>query len=453
MEIPKELINSLAGINKFDKASFLSAHEKAPYISIRLHPVKGHSMFTAYEQVPWCATGRYLEERPVFTVDPLFHTGAYYVQEASSMLLDHMLRQLLPDRSGLRVLDLCAAPGGKSTLIASLLEDDSLLICNEVIRSRASILEENITRWGYMNTWVTSNDPGSFKKLTGYFDVIVVDAPCSGSGMFRKDEKAINEWSENNVALCSQRQQRILADIWPSLKENGVLIYSTCSYSVEENEDVLDWLGSSFKLDSLQVSVEDNWGIEETFSEKNKLTGYRFFPGKVKGEGLFMSAVRKKEDTGAIKLVKYKYAHDKKSYDQCSYLLNTDFLCIPTEQDYIAIEPVHEADYHLLKKHLYLRKTGTSLGVPTKKDWLPAHDVALSVSLSTAIKKVDLSKEQALKFLKKEAPELDGLEKGWYVVCYNGLGIGWIKALGNRINNYLPKNWRIRMEINDADWA
>lgn len=452
-QIPEQLLKSLNDVKGFDKELFLNAHGETVPVSIRLHPQKTEGIRLGTEVVPWCATGRYLEERPVFTVDPLFHSGAYYVQEASSMFVDHMLRQLLHDRSRLRVLDLCAAPGGKSTLIASLLEDDSLLICNEVIRSRASILEENITRWGYMNTWVTSNDPGSFKKLTGYFDVIVVDAPCSGSGMFRKDEKAIDEWSENNVALCSQRQQRILADIWPSLKEDGVLIYSTCSYSVEENEDVLDWLGSSFKLDSLQVSVKDNWGIEETLSEKNKLTGYRFFPGKVKGEGLFMSAVRKKEDTGAIKPVKYKSTHDKKAYDQCHYLLNTDFLCLSTEQDYIAIEPVHEADYHLLKKHLYLRKTGTSLGVSTKKDWLPSHDVALSVSLSTAIKKVDLNKEQALKFLKKEAPELDGLEKGWYVVCYNGLGIGWIKALGNRINNYLPKNWRIRMEINDADWA
>ncbi|MBZ0099994.1 MAG: RsmB/NOP family class I SAM-dependent RNA methyltransferase, partial [Taibaiella sp.] len=227
------------------------------------------------------------------TTDPLYHAGAYYVQEASSMFLSQVIQQLIPERNNLRVLDLCAAPGGKSTLIASLLEKDSLLISNEVIRTRASILEENITRWGYMNTWVTSNDPKDFSKLKGYFDIIVVDAPCSGSGLFRKDERALDEWSEANVQLCAQRQQRILADVWPALKENGILMYATCSYSPQEDEEILDWLGDDFEVASLPVQLSEEWGVVETTSAKHQFKGYRFFPHKVQGEGFFIAAVRK----------------------------------------------------------------------------------------------------------------------------------------------------------------
>lgn len=258
--LPDILLRDLENVKGFNKEQFIEAHQMQAATSIRLHPQKGKNLFADNEQVPWCATGRYMPQRPVFTTDPLYHAGAYYVQEPSSMFLDYVLGQLLPNRSGLRVLDLCAAPGGKSTLIASLLEEDSLLVSNEVIRTRASILEENMTRWGHMNTWVTSNDPRDLGKLKSYFDVIVVDAPCSGSGLFRKDQRALDEWSEGNVQLCSQRQQRILADIWPSLKQGGILVYATCSYSQQEDEDVIDWVADTFGVDSLGVEVNESGG-------------------------------------------------------------------------------------------------------------------------------------------------------------------------------------------------
>ena len=181
-------------------------------------------------------------QRPSFTFDPLFHAGTYYVQEASSMFLEQALKQSVDLSQPLRVLDLCAAPGGKSTLLQSLLNKESLLVSNDVIKSRAAILEENIVKWGAANVVVTNNDPAHFARLENYFDAIVIDAPCSGSGLFRRDPEAINEWSENNVQLCSQRQQRIVADVWPALKQNGILIYSTCSYSAEEDEAILDWM-------------------------------------------------------------------------------------------------------------------------------------------------------------------------------------------------------------------
>ncbi len=207
--LPQPLLNSLQDVKDFNEPAFIAAHEQPAVISVRLNPFKPTPSFADNERVPWCANGRYLLERPKFTLDPFFQAGAYYVQEASSMFLYHMMRSLLPERDGLRVLDLCAAPGGKSTLIASLLGESSLLVSNEVIRTRASVLEENMVRWGYTNTWVTSNDPRDFSKLSGYFDVIVVDAPCSGSGLFRKDERALDEMERNRtVTLCAQRQQR-----------------------------------------------------------------------------------------------------------------------------------------------------------------------------------------------------------------------------------------------------
>ncbi len=452
MNLPQQLIDSLTTVKGFDKEALIAAHNHPAVTSVRLNPHKYSTAFADNEQVPWCASGRYLNERPVFTLDPLFHAGAYYVQEASSMFLQQVLSNEVLNNRPLRVLDLCAAPGGKSTLIASFLGEDDLLVSNEVIRSRASILEENMTRWGHMNTWVTANDPKDLGRLTGYFDVIVVDAPCSGSGLFRKDARALDEWSEANVQLCCQRQQRILADVWPALKENGVLIYATCSYSPQEDEEILDWLSESFEVKGLSVTTQQEWGVVETQSTKG-LQGYRFSPDKVKGEGFFIAAVQKKEEADELKPVRYKTLQDKKAQEQTQHLLDTDFICLqPDKENYVAIHPGHEVDYHTLKQFVYLRKTGTQLGTPTPKEWLPAHDVALSIHRSKSIPQIELNKEQALKFLKKEEADITLNDKGWFLLTYKGLGLGWIKSIGNRYNNYLPKHWRIRMEISDADW-
>lgn len=452
MNLPQQLIDSLLSVKGFDKEALIAAHTHPAVTSVRLNPHKPSPAFADNEKVLWCDEGRYLNERPVFTVDPLYHAGAYYVQEASSMFLQQVLNSEVLNNRPLRVLDLCAAPGGKSTLIASFLGEDDLLVSNEVIRSRASILEENMTRWGHMNTWVTANDPRDLGKLTGYFDVIVVDAPCSGSGLFRKDTKALEEWSSANVQLCCQRQQRILADVWPALKEDGVLIYATCSYSPQEDEEILDWMAESFEAKGLRVHTEAGWGVVETES-KNGLHGYRFSPDKVRGEGFFIAAVQKTESADEMKPVRYKTIADKKAHEQTKHLLDTDFVCLQLDKEsYVAIHPSHEVDYHTLKQFVYLRKTGINLGTPVAKEWLPSHDVALSIHRSKALPAMELTREQALKYLKKEDFELPSNDKGWFLLTYNGLGLGWIKSLGNRFNNYLPKHWRIRMEITDADW-
>lgn len=455
--LPPALLDDLQQVPGFEQAAFIAAHQQPAPVSVRVHPLKGDLAFDTLPRVPWCASGRYLAERPVFTLDPAFHAGAYYVQEASSMFLGYLWESVIADRTGLRVLDLCGAPGGKSTLIASLLDEESLLISNEVIRARATILEENMTRWGYANTWVSSNDPREFgRRYPGYFDAMIVDAPCSGSGLFRKDAAAINEWSPDAVALCSARQQRILADVWPALKENGYLFYATCSYSPEEDEQILDWLADEYELAALTFALPEDWGVVPVTSPKHQLSGYRFFPDKVKGEGFFIAVLQKKEASASFYYPKYKTGHSKKAEEQAGHLLNnSQFAFIENDcKEFTAIRPYHQPDWHLLKEGLYLRKAGVLLGEMTHKDWVPAHDIALSIDRNPNLPVIELSLEQALLYLKKEEvawPE--DLKKGWYIVTYKGNGLGWIKALSNRVNNYLPKHWRIRMSLPDENPA
>ena len=263
--LPAQLIQSLEGVIGFDKDAFEKVHYSGEQItSVRLNPVKPsvfHYPDIALTPIPWAETGYYLSQRPSFTFDPLFHAGCYYVQEPSSMFLEQALRQTVDLTKPLKVLDLCAAPGGKSTHIQSLISAESLLVSNEVIKARAGVLKQNIIKWGCSNIIVTNNDPQHFSRIEGFFDVMVVDAPCSGSGLFRRDEAAIDEWSLDNVQLCCGRQRRILADALPALHEGGVLVYSTCSYSKEENEDLMDWLVQECGLENLQLQVEKEWGI------------------------------------------------------------------------------------------------------------------------------------------------------------------------------------------------
>ena len=340
--LPTELIQSLRNLESFNEEAFKAVHQSGTQIvSIRLNPSKAGQRSTNNEQlekVPWSSNGYYLPERPSFTLDPLFHAGAYYVQEASSMFLEEVLKQTVDLSKPLKVLDLCAAPGGKSTLIQSIISKESLLVSNEVIKTRVNILSENITKWGAANVIVTNNDPADFLRLKNYFDVIVVDAPCSGSGLFRKDPNAITEWSESNVQLCAQRQQRILADIMPSLKDGGVLIYSTCSYSQQEDEAISDWLIEQFKparmtrsdgVESLRFKVDESWGIVETVSEKENAYGYRFYPDKVKGEGFFIAAFKKKSFDIEVKSNPARggtKVKRKKKYTYCKRNRNTQTL-------------------------------------------------------------------------------------------------------------------------------
>ena len=450
---PSAFLRSLKEQFNIEEADLFSGGEESCVTSIRLNPFKPIHKFADAEQVPWCANGRYLDSRPSFVADPLFHAGCYYVQEASSMFLEQALKQTINLDSSLRILDLCAAPGGKSTLINSLINKESFLVSNEIIKSRTAVLSENLTKWGTLNTVVSNNDPEDFKRLEGYFNVVVVDAPCSGSGMFRKDPDSIRQWSESAVQLCSQRQRRILADVYPCLKEGGILIYSTCSYSKEENEAIADWLCLEFGMESLMLKLDDNWGIQETRSDKNHCFGYRFYPHKVRGEGFFIACFRKKEATPEMKFYKERLPSiNKKDQEIIKKWISKDanISLITVGAEYAAIYSHHETDLAFLQSKLYLKKSGVRLGKLAGKDLVPDHQLALSQIVNAEINKIEVSREQAISYLRKDELKLQKQqESGWALITHQNYALGWVKVLPNRINNYYPKEWRILKEFFD----
>lgn len=451
-EIPVALLASLKDVEGFDEIPFVQTHRSGKQIvSIRINPAKfdiGQVSFNVEEKVPWSSNGYYLTERPSFTTDPLFHAGAYYVQEASSMFLEEAIRQSCDLKQTLRVLDLCAAPGGKSTLIQSLISEESLLVSNEVIKPRANILSENMTKWGAVNVVVTNNDPIHFQRLPDFFDLIVVDAPCSGSGLFRKDPDAIDEWSTGNVELCSQRQQRILADIMVSLKPGGVLIYSTCSYSKAEDEEIEDWLIEHQSVSNIRLLFNQEWGIVETISSKYKSYGYRFYPDKVKGEGFFIAVFKKQEGFAVSKEIKAKTkptllgkAQQELIY---TYIQQPDKYRFVFWQDEVLAFPASMYEtILLLQSVLYLKKAGVKIGSIIRNDLIPDHEWAISCIAAIFLQKVEVEKETALQYLRRKDIEINSDMKGWAIITYLGISLGLVKILPGRINNYYPKEWRI----------
>ena len=444
--LPPSLLKSLQGVEGFDKPLFEAVHLSGEKVtSIRLNPAKNTIKPKEGEAIPWCPYGYYLPQRPSFTFDPIFHAGGYYVQEASSMFLWEALKQTVGNNTaGLKVLDLCAAPGGKSTLLASYFAD-GLVVSNEVIKARASILVENMTKWGSSNVVVTNNDPAHFKALANYFDVIVVDAPCSGSGLFRKDPDAIEEWSENNVRLCSQRQERIVADILPCLKQGGTLLYSTCSYSKAEDEALLDKLMNNHSLTSNRISLQDNWGIVETQSEEKAAYGYRFYPYLIKGEGFFIAAFTKQEGGAAGYYPEQKLIAPNKQEQEAinNFIpLHQPFSFFKQGEAIKTITTELFPELQVLAKQLYIKKAGIEIGTIKGKDVIPHHELAMSHLPINHFNKLELNELQALQYLRKQDVFIES-NTGWNLVTYCGLPLGWAKVLPNRMNNYYPQAWRI----------
>ncbi|MBO9620477.1 MAG: Fmu (Sun) domain protein [Niabella sp.] len=456
MQLPRVFIHSLQGLPGFDENAFVATHiAAAPVTSVRLNPIKVANAAriiadNAIEKspVPWCANGYYLSRRPSFTFDPLFHAGCYYVQEASSMFLEQALRQTTDLTKGLNVLDLCAAPGGKSTHIQSLISEQSVLVSNEIIKSRAAILRDNIIKWGGANVVVSNNDPKDFERLPGFFDVIVVDAPCSGSGLFRRDETAIDEWSEQSVALCSQRQQRILADVLPALREDGVLIYSTCSYSQQEDEAILEWLLASFDLESIPLTAEPEWNITEVHTAAG--WGYRFWPHRVKGEGLFMTVLRKRNAAGNSE----KYRPKTKALPTKEVAALGQWMDI-TDRSFVSFGdkiyswPTASFEvFDFLAQRLKVIYSGVLTGALVRDKLIPDHALAMSRILNeTAGKKTELPLTDAIRYLQRKDLSLDNAATGWQRATFKGFPLGWMNVLPNRINNYYPKELRILKEL------
>ena len=434
MQVPEAFIIHMKELLGNDWAVFDRALNDESPISIRLNPNKINpaqlsETLLLSESIPWATTGFYLNNRPSFTLDPLFHAGCYYVQEASSMYLEYFVRNYFPIQA--KVLDLCAAPGGKSTHLSSLLSKESLLVANEVIRSRANVLSENMIKWGNPNTMVTCNDPAEIgRSLPDFFDAIVADLPCSGEGMFRKDPTAIVEWSENNIRLCAKRQRRIAADIWPALIPGGILIYSTCTYNREENEENLDWICNELGAEPLEEPR-------------------RLMPHQMKGEGFFIAGIRKKEKGERYK-VKSKKNFTLHPSPFTLYLSSpNEFTCISDNTGWIAVPSIHFPDYLQLKSKLRILSAGVALGELKGSDRIPAHSLAMSTALSEpGFPRWEVDKETALNYLRKEIltniPQ--ELPKGYLLITYKTHPLGFVKNIGTRMNNLYPREWRIRMQ-------
>ena len=405
MQLPEEFIRytrEVMGEERFGR--YLKSFDEDTPVSIRLNPLKaggGEWKVEGGEPVPWCQGGYYLTQRPGFTFDPLLHAGCYYVQEAASMFLDTVLRQHLPSLSTphatgnapLAMLDLCAAPGGKSTLARSVLPKDSVLYSNEPVRNRSSILLENITKWGYPNCIVTNAYPRDYRASKLRFDVILCDVPCSGEGMFRKDEATIREWSPQNVERCWQLQRDIVSDAWQCLNDGGLLIYSTCTFNTKENEENIRWMLSEFsEAQVLPVETRPEWNITGSLLEGFTEPVYRFIPGISRGEGLFLCVLRKS------------------------------------------------------KPEVYSGQTGSLVRV--KREFTPGKlplKIMDAPTMPSEAACADLDYQQAMAYLRGEALQLPpDVPHGIVSVSFQGHVLGTVKNIGTRANNLYPKEWRIK---------
>lgn len=448
---PQEFIKRISNQKYIDSDALLRALEQPPPVSIRINPRKWGSKPLDSEPVPWASNGYYLRARPSYTTDPLFHAGCYYPQEASGMFIEQALRMFVNTSEQLRVLDLCGAPGGKSTLIADMISPESLLVANDVIKTRASVLAETLTKWGTGNVIVTQNDPSSFGRFTGYFDIILVDAPCSGEGMFRTDI-ARAEWSEANTIHCSERQKRIIMDVWPALKENGVFIYSTCTFNPGENEENIKWLIDKQIAETIKMNISDFSGIAGI--DHHGIAGYGFYPDQIKGEGFFISLVRKTEKqdqktSGKNKMADFKPGRKEiESVKRWTSLPDAGFL---KWGDDIWGLPCTMDDYSRLFQGLRIIKAGTKICKVKRDDFRPSHELALSDRLTDNLfPSAELSYEDAIAFLRRDNLRLNMPSRGWNLVKFKGINIGWVNNIGNRVNNYYPVEWRIRMAISAA---
>jgi 16S rRNA C967 or C1407 C5-methylase (RsmB/RsmF family)/NOL1/NOP2/fmu family ribosome biogenesis protein len=421
---PAEFINGLRESLGPERAErVLAALSSEPEVSVRVNPFKLseadlrlHFGELAGDAVPWAPDeGFYLTGRPSFTLDPLFHAGAYYVQEASSMEVGRIFDRAvaaLGCASGLRVLDLCAAPGGKTTQLLSHLDAASLLVANEIVPSRATILADNVARWGRPNVAVCSSDPSAFTPLRGYFDIAVVDAPCSGEGMFRKDERAVVEWSPDVVRLCAARQRRILGAVWPALAPGGFLLYSTCTFNRFEDEENVDWICAELGAECLEQR--------------------HFYPGEDRGEGFFVALIRK---SGS-------YASGGPASPALSVLEKGSLVKV--------FPAAFVRDLARLEKSLKVISSGVAVATRKGRDLVPEADFALAVAdvRSAALwhfVSIELTLEEALKFLSRDAVAFPDAPRGYLLLTYKGQGLGFVKNLGNRTNSLFPSARRIRM--------
>lgn len=446
--------NMQALIGESETIELLQALEREAPTSIRLSKHKPLAdMAKGLRPVPWCEQGYYLETRPVFTGQAALHGGCYYVQEASSMLL-WQAKAVLGDRP-YTALDLCAAPGGKSTLLLDLLPEGSVLVSNEVVRHRANILAENLQKWGNPRSIVTNAMPETLGRLRGAFDLILVDAPCSGEGMFRKDLSARSEWSDASPIACAERQRSILADVWQALAPEGLIVYSTCTMNREENEDIVAYIIEELGAEPISLGEIGSGVWSSAFSP---YPCYRMMPHRAEGEGLFLAVMRKVSDdeSGAYKGKKSKKAKKGKAgaktavpSEAYSWLIDADSYTWEEQGELLMAYPkeIVELLSDLQAERVPIVTAGIAVATMKGKSLIPETALALSTAFDRSAfgGGVALEREQVIPYLSREAIQLpEGLSAGFYYVHHEGIPLGFIKHLGNRTNNLYPQEWRIR---------
>lgn len=438
-------------------SAVLDALSGEPSVSVRINPAKAGSPTEIFGNlvsgpVEWNRHAAFLSERPAFTLDPLIHAGAYYVQDSSAMFPGKAFRDVLDKvlESGIispKVLDLCAAPGGKTTDISASLRESCkggyLLISNEIMKQRAAVLADNAAVWGDPSVVVTSVDPKAFGTLPGFFDIIVADVPCSGEGMFRKDDEAVSQWSEENVALCQARQRRIVADVWPSLAEGGFLVYSTCTFNNLENDDNVKWICSEFGAEIIGI---DGCGLLRTEC------GVSLVPGFVRGEGQYCAVLRKTSPSAGTAACSGRQQDRWQKLPEAHAsiirpLLDEEMAMIVKDGRIVAVPEYVRCVLSMLEPLRPLAR-GLAVGMFKGKDFIPDADLALSLSLRRgAFNEFEVNRETALSFLHRDPVRLPDAERGILLLVYRGLPIGFVKNLGNRCNSLHPLHRRIRMDI------
>ena len=428
----------------------LQALNETSPTSLRLNSAHPQCEAISALPVPWCRQGRYLPSRPAFTFDPLLHAGVYYVQEAASMFVEQAYLAC-QNSAPQRVLDLCAAPGGKSTLWRSLLPQGTLLVANEPLTQRAHILSENMQKWGHPDVVVTNAYPNEFAPLRGFFDIIAADVPCSGEGMFRKDPNARTEWSLSAVDTCATRQRQIITDVWPALREGGFLVYSTCTFNAQEDEENVNYICSELGAKLISIPHLDTWGISGS-SDGSDAPVYHFYPHLCQGEGFFLALMQK---TAATPTGKDKRKRNTKKSTTiggigkaAAWLRHSaDFkISLVNKEEIHAYRHSLADDIERITDTVRVLSAGIPLATVKGNKLVPQHGLALSNELAKdAFPKAELSYEEAIAYLRRDALHLDiSVPRGYVLACYEGFPLGFLNNLGNRANNMYPAEWRIR---------
>ena len=423
-----------------------------PSVSIRVNDTKTHASPNGAQQVPWCPLGFYLVNRPQFTFDMGFQAGHYYVQDASSMFLWHVIKEVV--KKPVTYLDLCAAPGGKTTTALSALPQGSLVVANEIVPSRARTLCDNVAKWGASNCLVTSNEPAALGRLKHCFDVIATDVPCSGEGMMRKDDEAVSQWSPALVEQCAARQRTIIADVWQALKPGGLLIYSTCTYNRSENEEMIEWIASEFGAASVKIPILDEWNITPAIG--SAMHAYRFLPHRTRGEGLFMAVLQKPDDQPCTPLQVKKAKPATKVVQAAqvrTWLTCPDDFAFSEVGDNIVATPQSLAPLLSLMQasRLHVLLSGIQVATTKGKNLIPHWALAHSTALNrNAFATYEVDYRTAISFLQGNAMQIDA-PRGYVLLTHDDMPVGWVNNLGNRANNLLPKPLRILSQYIPAD--